>query len=588
MAKQKVSRRLAAIMAADVVGYARLIRADEEGTLASLKALREDIIEPKIAEHHGRVVKLMGDGMLAEFGSVVDAVRAAAEVQRAVAKRNADVPEKRRIVFRVGINLGDVVIDGDDIHGDGVNVAARLEGLSEPGGMCVSAAVHDQVRDRIDMMFEDLGDRKVKNIDRPVRVWRWAVDGPTASPGPATSGEPLPLPDKPSIAVLPFDNLSGDPKQNYFSDGITEDIITVLSKIESLFVIARNSSFTFKGKAVKVQEVARDLGVRYVLEGSVQRSKDRVRITVQLVDGLTGAHLWAERYDRDLEDIFALQDEITRKIATELRVTLTEGEQARVWETFSPNLESAELVWKGIEYFRRFTPEDVAKCKELAERAVELDRNSPFACTMLAWTYVMGAWWGWSDSPSRSLELAIEWAEKARALHPSRDGASDLFCITRLLEGEYDQAVAHGEKALALNPNSADIAGAMAMAMNASGKPQEAVRLIAKAKRLSPYYPAWYDAVLAEAHRQLGQYDEALAAQMAYIERNPNDPRNHIRLAAIYSSSGRDEEARTAAGEALKENPGFSLSDYGDHLHYKDPAEKARLLDALRKAGLPE
>ena len=307
-----MERRLAAIMVTDVVGYSRLIRSDEEGTLAALKALRTDLIDPKIAEHHGRVVKLMGDGMLAEFASAVDAVRAAVEAQRAVAERNADLPEDKRIAFRVGINLGDVVVDGDDIHGDGVNVAARLEGLAEAGGICISGGVYDQVRDRIDFPFEDLGEHQVKNIDRPVRVWRWVTDG-VAAAGTASADKPLPLPDKPSIAVLAFDNLSGDPDQEYFADGIAEDIITALSKFRWFFVIDRNSSFTYKGKSVDVKQVAEELGVRYVLEGSVRKAGSRVRISAQLIDAATGNHVWAERYDRELADIFDLQDEMTAK-----------------------------------------------------------------------------------------------------------------------------------------------------------------------------------------------------------------------------------------------------------------------------------
>ena len=303
-----MERRLAAIMAADVVGYSRLIRADEEGTLAALNALRADLIDPKIADHHGRVFKLMGDGMLAEFASVVDAVRAAAEVHLAVAERNAVLPQDKRIEFRVGINLGDVVIDGDDIHGDGVNVAARLEGLAEPGGIYVSAAVYEQVRDRIDFPFEDLGEQEVKNIDRPVHVWRWVRDAAASLPEAVGAKELRPLPDKPSIVVLPFDNMSGDPEQEYFSDGITEDIITDLSKVSGLFVIARNSAFVYKEKAFNVADVCREIGVKFAVEGSVRKAGNRVRITAQLIDGSSGGHLWAERYDEQPRNLAEIRD----------------------------------------------------------------------------------------------------------------------------------------------------------------------------------------------------------------------------------------------------------------------------------------
>ncbi len=345
-----MERRLAAILAADMVGYSRLIRADEEGTLAALQALRTDLIDPKIAEHHGRIVKLMGDGMLVEFGSVVDAVRAAVEVQQRVSERNAGLPDDKRIEFRVGVNLGDVIIDGDDIQGDGVNVAARVEGLAEPGGVCVSGMVYEGVRDRIDIPFEDMGEQEVKNIDRPVQVWRWVADEGATPPGasaPLGASEPLPLPDKPSIAVLPFDNMSSDPDQEYFADGITEDIITTLSKIPDLFVISRNSTFTYKGTAVDVKQVAQDMGVRYVVEGSVRKSGQRVRITAQLIEAATGHHRWAERYDRDLSDIFALQDEITREIVTAVDVELTEGDQIRAWREGAGDMTAYEYFAKG-------------------------------------------------------------------------------------------------------------------------------------------------------------------------------------------------------------------------------------------------
>ncbi len=324
-----MERRLAAILASDVVGYSRLIRADEEGTLAALKDLRAELIDPTLAEHNGRIVKLMGDGMLAEFASVVDAVRAAVETQRAVAERNADIQEEKRIEFRVGINLGDVVIDGDDIQGDGINVAARLEGMAEPGGICVSGMVYEGVRDRIDIPFVDMGEQEVKNIDRPVRVWRWIAEAEVTVSVSAEAEEPLALPDKPSIAVLPFTNMSGDPEQEYFADGIAEDIITALSYISGLFVVARNSTFAYKGCSSDVRRIARELGAGYLVEGSVRKAGHRVRITAQLIDGATGGHLWAERYDRDLEDIFALQDEVTGTIAARIEPELGAVERQR-------------------------------------------------------------------------------------------------------------------------------------------------------------------------------------------------------------------------------------------------------------------
>ena len=341
-----MERRLAAIFAADVVGYSRLIRADEEGTLARVKSLLGELIEPKIAGHRGRIVKLMGDGVLAEFASVVDAVRAAVEIQTSAPARNTDQRTEKHIEMRIGVNLGDVVIDGDDIHGDGVNVAARLEGLAEPGGVYVSAAVYDQVRDRLDFPFEDLGEQKVKNIDRPVRVWRWVRDAEASSPEVAGTKEFKPLPDKPSIVVLPFDNMSRDPDQEYFSDGISEDIITDLSKVSGLFVIARNSAFVYKGKAFNVSDVCRELGVRFALEGSIRKAGNRVRITAQLIDGASGGHLWAERYDRDLTDIFEVQDDVTQQIVGALKVTLSAAEKSQIVDGGTKNVDAHDLFLK--------------------------------------------------------------------------------------------------------------------------------------------------------------------------------------------------------------------------------------------------
>jgi len=369
-----------------VVGYSRLIRADEEGTIAALKTLRSDLIDPKIAEHHGRIVKLMGDGMLAEFPSVVDAVRAAVETQQAVAEHNASLPEDRWIEFRVGINLGDVVIDGDDIQGDGVNIAARLEGMAEPGGICISGKVYEEVRDRIDVPLEDLGEQAVKNIDRPVRVWRWLAGDGAALAGPIEATLPLPLPDKPSIAVLPFDNVSGDPDQEFFADGIAEDIITQLSKFRSLFVIARNSSFSFKGQALDIKEVGQKLGVRYVVEGSVRRAGNRVRITAQLIDAVADAHLWAERYDRELDDIFAVQDEVTQAIVTAIEPTLGSAELERARRVPTGKLDAWEAFQRGLWHVFRYKRDDNAKAQEFFRRATGIDGGFAPAHAGLAYT----------------------------------------------------------------------------------------------------------------------------------------------------------------------------------------------------------
>ncbi len=421
-----MERRLAAILAADVVGYSRLIRADEEGTIAALKALRADLIDPKIVEHHGRIVKLMGDGMLAEFASVVDAVRAAVETQRAVAERNADLPKDKRIEFRVGINLGDVVIDGDDIHGDGVNVAARLEGLAEQGGICISGGVYDQVRDRIDVPFEDMGEQEVKNIDRPVRVWRWVVGEPVP-PGPAKADEPLPLPDKPSIAVLPFTNMSGDPEQEYFSDGITEDIITGLSKNPDLFVISRHSTFAFKGQSVKVKDISRELGVRYVLEGSIRKAGQRIRVTAQLIDATTDHHLWAERFDRKMEDIFAVQDEICGIILHNVGAAggkLELSARAAAMHKDTNSLRAYDYYLRGREHAYRYRDEGFSEAQELYGKAIELDPEFARAHSALAFMYARWIHFG-AEDPEGLLAKALEMAQRAVHLDPSDYRALD-------------------------------------------------------------------------------------------------------------------------------------------------------------------
>ncbi len=587
MAEKRVQRRLAAILAADVVGYSRLIRADEEGTLAALKNLREDIIDPKIAEFDGRIVKLMGDGMLAEFPSVVDAVRTAAEVLRAVAERNADQSAEQRIDFRVGINLGDVIIDGEDIQGDGVNVASRLEGLAEPGSMCISAAVYDQVRDRIDLAFEDLGEQKVKNIDRPIHVWRWIKDASMTAEVPATADEPLPLPDKPSIAVLPFDNMSGDPEQEYFADGISEDIITDLSKVSTLFVIARNSTFTYKGRAVRVQEVSRELGVRYVVEGSVRKAGNRVRITAQLIDGMSGGHLWAERYDRDLTDIFALQDEITEKIVNALEVKLTEGEQEQVASRYTDNLEAYDHFLRGRAYQARVTKETNAQARQMFERAIELDPAFAGARAMLSYSHYRDWWYQWSED-SQSLDRALEAAKKDVALDDSLTLAHAYLALAYVWKKQHEQAIAEGERAIALDPNFAECYARLGQNLSFAGRPEEGINLIKKAMRLDPQYPFLYLFYLGQAYELMGKHEDAVAALKRCITRNPDLLFPHLTLAVIFSGLGRKEEAQAEVAEVLRISPRASLETQRERMPFKDQAVSERYLDSLRKAGLPE
>ena len=448
-----MERRLAAILAADVVGYSRLIRADEEGTLAALKALRADLIDPKIAQHHGRIVNLMGDGMLAEFASVVDAVRAAVETQRAVTEHNSALPEDRRIEFRVGINLGDVVIDGDDIHGDGVNVAARLEGLSEPGGICISGKVYEEVRDRIDLAFEDLGEREVKNIDRPVRAWRWLAEVASLANAPPTSSATIALPDKPSIAVLPFDNMSRDPEQEYFADGMTEDIITGLSKFGYLFVIARNSTFTYKGQAIDIRTVAGDLGVRYVLEGSIRRDGARVRVTSQLIDADTGNHLWAERYDRALVDIFDVQDEVTAAIVGAIAPEIDQAEFDRAKRKPPESLDAWGLIQKGLAQYGSGELDDLESAISFFDAAREADPNFAEASAIAAHARLRTAF----HFPQQNKASMV--AEADRLLQTAlRQDPGNLMCILARgwLHYHFDEpelAILSCREAVARNPN---------------------------------------------------------------------------------------------------------------------------------------
>jgi adenylate cyclase len=574
-----MQRRLAAILAADVVGYSRLIRADEEGTLAAFSALRAEIIDPMIADHHGRVFKLMGDGVLAEFASVVDAVRAAAKVQQAVAERNGITPHDRRIEFRVGINLGDVVIDGDDIHGDGVNVAARLEGLAEPGGILVSAAVYEQVRDRIDVPFEDLGEQQVKNIDRPVHVWRWVRN--TALPLTQTTGgsEQRELPEKPSIVVLPFDNMSGDPEQEYFSDGITEDIITDLSKVSGLFVIARNSAFFYKDKAFKVGDVCGDLGVKFAVEGSVRKAANRVRITAQLIDGSSGGHIWAERYDRDLTDIFEVQDDVTEKIVRALEVKLVGTTEARQ-QTDNP--EAYDCVLRGREQYRLFTSDSNVAARKLYKQAIALDPNYAEPYAGLAETYVQD--WFMGDQPA--LDRAFELAQQAAARDPSLPFVQEALSTVHLFKKQHAEALATARRWIDLEPGNADAYATLAGTLHFAGDNEEVIALLEKAMRLNPVYPFFYPHYMGLANLGMRRYDAAVAALKQSIALNPEVLWPHVVLAACYGQLGENSNASAQLAEVHRIHPGFSTPWLLNFMPYKHSGDSNALVEGLRKAGL--
>ncbi len=583
-----MERRLAAILAADVVGYARLIRADEEGTLTALKALRADLIDPKIAEHHGRIVKLMGDGMLAEFPSVVDAVRAAVETQQAVAERNSDLPEDKRIEFRVGINLGDVVIDGDDIHGDGVNIAARLEGLAEPGGLCVSGGVYEQVRDRIDAPFEDMGEQEVKNIDRPVHVWRWVTDRAAVADEPTGADEPQSLPDEPSIVVLPFTNMSGDPEQEYFSDGITEDIITDLSKLSGLFVIARNSAFVYKGQTFNVATVCAELGVRFALEGSIRKASNRVRINAQLIEAERGGHLWAERYDRDLTDIFAVQDEVTANIVQALSVTLREEEKRRIGQRGTENLAAYELMLRGRELFLRGQNEDTKLAKEILDQAVEADPSFGPAYAYLAQVHAIDYVNGWSEDPQASLRHAHDLAKRGAELMPDDAHVHIALGSTFLWLRRHDEAIAEAERAVELDPNYAHGLFELGFFFQYAGRADESLDYFERAVRLDPHHSAAFLHFMAQAYFQLGRYDEAVEFLQRRLVRNPQSDSSRMLLASCYGHMNRHDEARVVWSEIKAINPEFSLDQRREVLPYKNSESFEQIVDGLHKAGLPE
>jgi len=588
MGAERTKRKLAAILSADVAGYSRLMEDDDEATVRTITAYREAVTN-LIQGHHGRVVDAKGDNILAEFASVVDAVRCGVEIQKELKAKNDELPEKRRMEFRIGINLGDVIQEGDTLYGDGVNIAARLEGLADGGCICLSGTAFDQVEGKTGLEFEYVGEQAVKNIKKPVRVYRVKTEGGVSD---VETSQELPLPDKPSIAVLPFTNMSGDSGQEYIADGITENIIACLSKISEMFVISRNSTFVYKGKSVKIQEVGRNLGVRYILEGSVQKAGERVRITAQLIDATTGHHLWAERYDRSMEDFFNLQDEITQEIVIALQVELTEGERARAYRT-TRNLEAWAYVVQAVGHFRRFTREDNAKARKLAIRATKLDPEYVLAWIALGWTHVMDAGFGTGESATEHFKQAVTLAEKAVAMDDSNAEARSLLGYVRLFEKEYDKALLEGAKAIDLDPNNAYSYSTLAHTMLFSGDFNGAIKMFHKAIRLSPYYPDWNLLNLGNAYYMSERYKEAIEAWKHYhmlLKRRGLSERRfiigHIGLTACYIRLGHEDLAKKHLKEVFRLNPNFTLENMRRLNPYKDPNHLERIMSALREAGL--
>jgi adenylate cyclase len=588
-----MERRLAAILVADIVGYSRLMADDEEGTLARLKAHHSEVVDPAIAKFKGSIVKLMGDGLLAEFASVVDAVRCAVDIQEATSDHDSDALAGNRIKMRIGINLGDVMVDGGDIFGDGVNIAARLEGLAEAGGICLSGTVFDHVCNKVDLAFDNLGERRLKNIPEPVRVYHVDVGGRPGTAFEASIGLDFTIPDYPSIAVLPFTVMSADPEQEFFADGVAEDIITALSKINRLLVVARNSTFTYKGRAVDVKEVSREQGVRYVLEGSVRNAGGRVRVTAQLIDATTGLHAWADRYDRDLDDIFAVQDEITREIITALDVQLREGEQHRVWAQGTKNLEAWECVRLATDACLGGAAEEQPRARELIERALEIDPNYAIAWAMRGWLYFteadVGGGIGDRDQFERAQAAAFRCGNKALEIDPNCADAMGMLALIYLNEGEHDKAIEMSEKAIMLSPNNAELMGGVASAvMRKSGQPERGAELVKKAMRLCPFYRPGLLRALANNYMGMGRLDEAVACYRESLKRETGYLAPYVNLASSLGQLGRYEEAKLAAIDVLRQEPDFSIRAYSRGLSYRDPADIKRVADGLRAAGLPE
>ena len=580
-----MERRLAAIFAADVAGYSRMIGADEEGTLERLMAHRRELIDPKIAEHQGRIVKTTGDGVLVEFASPVKAVRCAIEVQHGMVDRNADVPEEFRIEFRIGINIGDVIVEEGDIYGDGVNVAARLEGIAEPGAVYISRAVRDFIRDKPEIALEDLGERPLKNIAKPVQVFRIGAPARTVGAPPAAGSPPVPL--KPSLAVLPFANMSGDAEQEYFSDGMTEDLITDLSKVSGLFVIARNSSFVYKGRSVKVQEIGRDLGVRFVLEGSIRKAGNRVRITAQLIDAGSGGHLWAERFDRDLTDIFATQDEVVEKIVRALAVTLTKGEEQRLHRRGTGNVEAYETWLRARALLTSGIRESIVQSRALYRRAIEIDQSFAAPHAGLALAAITDYVNAWVPDPAQALDEAERWARRAVELNDQEPVTHMALGNVLLWRRDHERALAECRRMIALDPNFAQGYSATGLALMYAGRASEALEPFAMAMRLDPHYPTMVLHFVAQAHFSLGQYEAAAQLLVDRIARNPGTDSSRMLLASCYGHLGRAEDARAAWAELLEVNPEFSLMQRARVLPYKEASDFQRITEGLAKAGLP-
>jgi len=598
--KQKSIRKLSAILSADVKSYSRLMEKDETLTIQKLNEYRQ-IMSEIIQKHSGRVVDAVGDNLLAEFPSAVNAVQSAVDIQKDLKKKNKDISEERRLEFRIGINVGDVVQEGDRIYGSGVNIAARIEGFAEPGGVCVSQNVYDYIKSKFKLGYEYSGEHAVKNIKDPIRVYKISMAPEDAGKLVGKKQKPaepkfetasiekmaFPLPDIPSIAVLPFMIMSKDPEQEYFSDGLTEEIITALSSVPELFVIARNSTFTYKGKDVKIRQVAEEFGVRFVLKGSCRKSGNTVRITVQLVDAITGYHLWGERYEREMKDIFALQDEITIKILNALQIEIGGGKQASAYLVEgTDNLEAYLKLLKGRSYSELMNKDANALARKLYKEAIVIDPAYAMAYLRLSATHIMDIHYGSSKSPKQSLDSALELVQKALTLNDDLAEAHSFLGRIYLTKRQYDDAINEGKVALSLAPNSDFANAALAFSLHFSGRSKEAIALYEKAIRLNPIPPDWYLLGLASSYLDSERYEEAITLNKKILDRSPENLWAHLGLVAIYSLLNREQDARVEAAKVLKIDPKFSLKLFKKSLLYKKQVDIERRMEALRRAGL--
>jgi len=582
MNTERAKRKLSAILSADVNGYSRLMGEDEVATVRTLKEYRE-VMFGVIKDYRGRVVDSPGDNVLAEFASVLDAVECAVETQKELKSRNDVLLENRRMEFRIGVNLGDVIEDEGRVYGDGVNIAARIESLAEGGGICISGSTYEQVEHKLPLSYEDMGVHKVKNVVRPIHVYK--VLQTPISPVHRVNEEPESI-AMPSIAVMPFVNLSGDAEQEYFSNGITEEIITSLSKTPKLLVIDPRSTLAYKGKTADLRQIGRELGVQYILTGSVRKAGDRVRVNAQLIDAGRGEHVWAERYDRELKDIFALQDEITLRITQALQIKLTEGDQARIFGKGTDNLD-AYLKWmQGQDLLIRGNKDNNTLARRMFEDAIRADPDWVQPYVLLGWTHLMDSLMGWSSSPEASFDEAVKLGRKSLTLDDSLPGPHGLMSHIHLYERRHDEAIAEAQKAVDLGPGLAFVYAWLGSPLMYAGRSHEAIRFFEKAIRLNPFPPAYWIRDLGEAYRMAKRYEDAVSEFRRAIQINPHDLRSHVSLACTYSLMGRAADAEGAVSTVLRIEPGFSVQDYSKALPYKEREDLNCVIEALRKAGL--